>query len=116
VSAEVKAALEAACPSCAGVGTFAAFVDRDDGTGCYDPAVPCPRCKTSGRVPIEQLRWAEAGAVYRKARVARGESLMEAAQRLGLSPAAVSAMEQGRSDPAELAAAVTAAAQEGGDE
>lgn len=110
MSGDVRAALEAACPSCKGAGTFAAFVDRDDGTGNFDPAVSCPRCAATGRVPIQQMRWSEIGAAHRRARVAKGESLRAASVRMGVSPATLSAMEQGSIEPA---AAVTAAAREG---
>lgn len=91
------------CPSCRAAGRFAAFVDREDGTGNYEPSMRCPRCSGSGRVPATQARWSALGAAHRKARVGRGESLMQAAARLGMRPAELSAMEQGRIDPAQIA-------------
>ncbi len=90
------------CPACRGDGSFGAFVDREDGTGNFEPKVRCPRCDGAGQVPAIQLQWMERGAVCRKARAARGETLMELSQRIGLSPAQISAMEQGRLDPAPL--------------
>lgn len=94
------------CPHCQGRGTFAAFVSRGDGSGGYEEGIPCRTCRGVGTVSNTQKLWIDRGALCRFERQKRGESLMQAAQRLGLSPATVSGMEQGKHDPAPLEAAV----------
>lgn len=94
------------CPECGGRGTYAAFVDghRPDGTawGEFRPAMKCTFCGGSGIVSAFQVEWLEVGQAYRRARVARLEPIHEAASRLRVSPAQLSAMEHGRMDPAPL--------------
>lgn len=98
--------MSATCPECDGRGTFAAFVDghRPDGTawGEFRPAVQCFLCGGAGKIPEEHLKWRAIGEAHRKARVKRMESIREAAERLGVSPSQLSAMEYGRLDPALL--------------
>jgi len=91
-----------ACPRCRGRGTFNAFVSRSDGSGGYEEGIRCAHCRGASLVSDTQKRWMDRGALCRLDRVKRGESLMQAAHRLGLSPATVSAMEQGRENPSPL--------------
>jgi RecJ-like exonuclease len=93
------------CPHCRGRGSFDAFVEREDGSGGYEEGIQCRTCRGAGVVSDTQKLWIDRGALCRLDRVKRGESLMQAADRLGLSPAIVSGMEQGKSDPAPLEAA-----------
>ena len=48
--------------------------------------------------------WLRQGTAMRRARIARGESLADAARRLGVPPRLLGDIEHGRADPARLAA------------
>lgn len=90
------------CPSCQGRAYSKAFILSSDGRSIMDPAHPCPVCTGLGRIDHQTAAWRERGQAHARARRSRMESLLECAQRLGLSPAELSAMEQGRADPARL--------------
>lgn len=93
------------CPTCRGDRQVMAFVDGRDKNGKRwgrNGMVDCMTCEGTGSIPVERARWMEEGRTHRQARVDRRESLHEAAQRLGITPAQVSAMETGRQDPAGL--------------
>lgn len=92
------------CPHCDGFGANAAFIRHANGEGSYDPALRCDLCSGTGTVSRQTINWLSVGRTHRDARVGRGESVMECARRLGLTPAALSAMEHGRADPARLKA------------
>lgn len=89
------------CPSCSGKGTTAAFVDTET-RGWFDPSLPCSLCRGTGKISEQQMAWRTAGRIHYRERVARQESIMECAQRLGIRSAELSAMEHGRADPAPL--------------
>lgn len=64
--------------------------------------VPCLICLGTGKVSIDVARWIPVGEQHRKARVAEGISILERAAALGITPTRLSAMENGRADPAML--------------
>lgn len=93
------------CPTCCGDRQVMAFVDGRDKNGKRwgrQERIACMQCAGTGTISAERARWMEECRVHRLARVDRRESLHEAAQRLGITPAQVSAMETGRQDPAGL--------------
>lgn len=90
------------CPVCRGDGTVAAFLDTAE-RGWFDPALPCSLCGGTGQISEQQAAWRTVGRAHYRARVARQESIMECADRLGIRPAELSAMEHGRADPTPLA-------------
>lgn len=88
------------CPDCAATGKISAFVDYGESRpGEFRTDIECSTCRGSGKISETIARWREAGTAHRDARVARRESIMACANRLGLNPAELSAMERGRLDP-----------------
>lgn len=93
------------CPCCDGRGSNAGFICYADGSGTrsqYDEAITCDLCKGVGKIAKQIAQWLEIGRAHYLNRVARDESVMECAKRLGLRPSQVSAMEHGRADPKGL--------------
>lgn len=85
------------CPHCKGKGGADAFVNRGPDIRTHSVKwIECLTCGGAGTVSGEVADRVARGEALRKARVARGESLLEASQRLGISPAALSAVEHGR--------------------
>ena len=58
--------------------------------------MPCADCDGTGQWSAERLELYERGQRYREQRVLRGESLREAAKRLGVSPTQLSNFELGK--------------------
>lgn len=85
------------CPRCTGDGGYHALVHRKD--GCSEEYLECFLCHGNGNISPEVAAWLEEGAAHRNARVARYESLLECARRLGVRPSLISAMETGRERP-----------------
>lgn len=87
------------CPVCDG-GTLrrSGLVMRDGVCALED--IDCSTCGESGRVPADYAARVEAGQRMRAERVARRESLRDAAARLGITPAQLSAREMGRHEEA----------------
>ena len=87
------------CPSCDGRGSSAGFIcfaDGSDQRSGYNDAIQCSLCRGAGSISLETAERFRIGREHYKARVARDESLMECAKRLGLKPSELSAMEHGR--------------------
>lgn len=84
------------CPNCAGAGRVNAFINggADLSKHSLGP-VTCFRCSGVGKVPSEALRWAEFGKILTRRRHAAGFTLMAGAQALRMTPAALSAIENG---------------------
>lgn len=92
----------ATCPHCDGRGSNAAFIEHANGEGSYNPALRCGLCSGSGSVSGQTIGWLSIGSRHRKARIARDESIRECARRMGIGPAELSGMENGRGDPGRL--------------
>lgn len=95
----------ATCPDCSGERKLHAFVDGRHPNGKRFGElrmIDCMTCEGAGTIPTEKEAWIVAGRRHRTARVAHGESMKAAADRLGISPVALNAMESGRADPAAL--------------
>lgn len=85
---------ELTCPDCNGAGTMTALVNRT--SGCKEENVVCAVCRGSGGLSDEQFQALELGRKAYLERVARGESLREAAVKIGCLPVALSDFEHGR--------------------
>lgn len=90
------------CPACKGRGTVVAMLDGPRG-GRVDQEFTCRLCRGAQMVSAQAIAWLEGGTRHRMARVADGESIRACAERIGITPAELSAMEGGRADPAGLA-------------
>jgi hypothetical protein len=87
------------CPDCGGKKTMMAFVDgrRPDGTPFGGvKRINCFTCKGTGQIDERFAARRVAGKALRDARIAKGQSLLEAAKERGISPTELSAIEQGR--------------------
>jgi len=85
------------CPRCKGTGLGGRFLLRGKLV-----TAPCGLCGGATYVSVDVARWIPIGERHRKARVAEGISIHERAATLGITPARLSAMENGRADPAML--------------
>ena len=85
------------CPHCNGDGGGPAFINRglDISTHSVD-YVRCRTCEGDGVVSDERAGFIAEGRVWRDARVARQETLLEMSRRIGIGPAEISATEHGR--------------------
>lgn len=87
------------CPRCEGnpPQETTRFMHMADGTDRVETGKwPCEFCKGAGWVSMARMQAYQDGKRMRTERVARGESLYAAAQRLGLGSAQLSAIEHGR--------------------
>lgn len=88
-----------ACPSCGGKKQVFAFQNTgEDYRQHRQGYIDCITCDGSGELTAEHAQRIEEGRKLRKARIARGETLMDASLRLGLTPARLSAIECGREE------------------
>jgi hypothetical protein len=85
------------CPKCKGTGRGGSFLLRGQLV-----TAPCSICSGATYVSIDVAKWIPLGEKHRKERVAEGISLRERAAALGITAARLSAMENGRADPAIL--------------
>lgn len=85
------------CIKCGGKGESMAHHNTGiDSSGHYWRAIPCSFCSATGEMSDEQFETIQDGIAQRKARQARGETLSEAATRMGICISSVSAVENGR--------------------
>lgn len=86
-----------ACHRCHGAGFVGpVHCNRGDEPHEWIDRMQCDVCGGGGELTPDQVMARTAGAAMRRARVDRGESLLEASKRLGMSPAQLSAIESGR--------------------
>ena len=85
----------ATCARCSGTGLVSAFVEYENRPGDFRDDLTCGTCGGSGRLSADRVRAIQAGEARRRDRVARGISLREEADRLGISAAALSRQERG---------------------
>lgn len=88
------------CPLCKGEKRLHAHINYgfNEATGTGDDAwgdVICITCDGNGEITQDHARRIAHGEVLRAERVARGETLYHAAQRLGITPTQLSAIESG---------------------
>lgn len=85
------------CPRCDGSGFITAFVNRGPDIGKHSvETLPCSTCSGVGSIDDETARRIADGKSMRDQRVARLETLRDAARRLGMTSSELSAIEQGR--------------------
>lgn len=85
------------CPTCSGKGRSFAFINTGpDSRSHRSGYVSCHTCKGECVISAERFEAIERGHQLRQERVNRGESLHEAATKLGMTPAGLSAIETGR--------------------
>jgi hypothetical protein len=93
------------CPHCSGKGGVDAFVNRGPDISTHSVEwLRCLTCNGDGSVSGATAGRIARGEDMRKARLARGETILEASRRLGIGPAALSAAEHGRASPEAEAA------------
>lgn len=80
------------CPTCDGCKEYEVYACP----GFRRVLIPCSRCKATGRVTEVEAQRVEAGRQMREARVARGLSLRQEADRLGLTPMELADLEHAR--------------------
>lgn len=84
------------CQRCNGLGIIGpVHINRGERPHTWE-MMRCSSCGGSGYWSAQQAVAVREGEAMRKERLERDESLREAARRLGMSPAQLSAMEQGR--------------------
>jgi hypothetical protein len=84
------------CQRCNGNGVVGpVHINRGDNPHTWE-MIRCSSCGGSGYWSNHQAAAARDGEALRQERLARDESLREAAKRMGISPAELSAIEQGR--------------------
>ena len=84
------------CPACAGRGTYVALVRYARPTRCEEVAMTCTTCAGLQTISVEHHLRIKEGERMRRERIDRGESLAEAADRLGIDRVSLSHIEQGR--------------------
>lgn len=85
------------CPHCDGKRQVYAFLNNGPDYRTHTSGyVQCSTCQGMGAITTERAKRILTGAHMRRERIERGESLNEAAKRLGISPAQLSARERGR--------------------
>jgi len=96
--------LELTCQHCFGQGWTGPVHINRGALGCeWVDRMDCQSCAGTGQWTAEQAVRFRDGQKARQERVERGETLREAARRLGVSAAALSAFEQGRAALDEVA-------------
>lgn len=85
------------CPTCNGRKELFAFVNRGDKPH-YSGYVVCQVCKGSGVITDEKMGRMIAGKAAREARVARGETLRQAAVRKNTTASEISRFERGENN------------------
>ena len=90
--------LQVVCPECDGkpLPPRVFFASGPEGCRAGVDESPCDFCEGTGKAPYAKARDRTIGRQKREERIARREGLMEAATRMGVSPAELSAMEYGR--------------------
>jgi len=83
------------CPDCSGKGIVHGFACGGANPG-YRDDMKCFTCRGTGKVDAEYPARLAEGRRMRKERVARVESLYDAAKRLGMTSSQLSGIENGR--------------------
>lgn len=85
------------CPRCEGRGWIGpVHINRGDKAHEWRERMDCHLCKATGSINEDTRQAIDLGRRLRECRLARDESLREAAKRLGLSAAELSTLETGR--------------------
>lgn len=88
------------CPTCNGTKHSSGFVpDPVTGRPRITADAPCAQCGGEGVLSEERAGWIRIGRGYRQERLARRESIVAAATRLGISVSVLVSVELGRVSP-----------------
>jgi len=89
---------ERTCPECDGTGRTKGpvHINRGDQPHEWVDSLPCFCCSGARTISDDYWDARQRGAELRKERLARGESLFEAAKRQGVSPSEISRQERGK--------------------
>lgn len=82
------------CPYCKGKKQVFGHANYGDGRGEYK-FIPCLFCHASGEVSDDHAQWIEEGQKRRADRLARGMTIYEEAEKLGITSADLSRIELG---------------------
>ena len=82
------------CPDCKGKSKI--FGIGCGNQGCRPMEMKCFRCKGTGEISQEMMRWIEVGKKIRESRMNRDISLRSEAKRLNMLPSFYSDIESGR--------------------
>lgn len=85
------------CKACKGSGEVEAHLNYGGSDGEWK-VINCPTCRGAGEITTEHAARIEAGKKLRDQRVAAGILLRDAAKAQGLTPAQLSAIENGRAE------------------
>ena len=85
------------CPHCDGKRQVYAFLNHGPDYRTHTSGyMNCQTCHATGEITQEHAARIASGEKARRERIERGESLNDAARRLGITPAQLSARERGR--------------------
>lgn len=85
------------CPDCKGNGrTGPVHLNKGDEAHEWVESMTCLTCHGNGKIEPDFLARRIRGGLIRQARVGRGESIMQAAERYGVTPSQWSAVERGQ--------------------
>lgn len=84
------------CPSCGGRKQVARFIDCTDKRQSGMSVSNCFTCRGTGEITDDHAARIEFGKVLRSDRIANGIGIRQEAARLGMTPQALSAIENGR--------------------
>lgn len=84
------------CPDCDGFKTLRALVNYGGARGCVSEMVPCITCHGEGQITDEQAAAIEKSERIRRERLDLGETMKQAAQRLGMTLREYNDYEHGR--------------------
>lgn len=84
------------CPSCDGFKTVRALCNYGPPKGCVWEQLPCITCHGAGQISDEQAKDIAERERIRRARIDLGESMSQAAQRLGMTLREYNDYEHGR--------------------
>lgn len=91
------------CVKCGGKGKSMVHHNTGaDSSGHYWRELSCSYCDGTGDMSDMQMQKIEDGVAQRKARQAKGETLSEAAFRMGVCISAISAIENGKKSVSEV--------------
>ena len=88
------------CPTCSGAKRSVAIVrgafGPRGGLTCREMVFDCPTCKGNGTITNDHLLRIKRGEKMRRERIDRGETLRQAAERMGIDYVELSHIEGGR--------------------
>lgn len=88
------------CTQCGGSGKVLAFINRGADISRHSlESIACRLCGGTGKVSAEKLQMKEAGELWYQKEAGKDGTILDVANRLGLSMSEVSAIRHGRKPP-----------------